>query len=54
VTVDSTVGGLDLDRLGRLALDAHVPLSELRRADSAGLEELFFSLTASTSQEIAA
>ena len=53
VTVDSSVGGLDLDRLGRLALDARVPLSELRRADSAGLEELFFSLT-SSNQEVAA
>jgi len=53
VTVDSSVGGLDLDRLGRLALDARVPLSELRRADSAGLEDLFFSLTA-TNQEVAA
>ena len=53
VTVDSAVGGLDLDRLGRLALEARIPLSELRRADSAGLEELFFSLT-STTQEVAA
>jgi len=53
VTVDSSVGGLDLDRIGRLALDARVPLSELRRADSAGLEELFFSLT-SSNQEVAA
>ena len=59
VTVDSAVAGLDLDRLGRLALEHRVPLSELRQADSAGLEQLFFSLTASapadpTHQEVAA
>lgn len=37
--------GLDLEGIGYLALEHHVPLSELRKADSAGLEDLFFSLT---------
>jgi ABC-2 type transport system ATP-binding protein len=54
VTVDTAVAGLDPERLGRLALEHGVPLSELRRADAAGLEDLFFSLTASTASEVAA
>jgi ABC-2 type transport system ATP-binding protein len=42
-------GGLLVDapaeQVGRIALDAHVVLTELRAADGAGLEQLFFSLT---------
>jgi len=54
VTVDSAVGGFDLEQLGRMALDARIPLSELRRADSTGLEDLFFSLTTATDREVVA
>jgi ABC-2 type transport system ATP-binding protein len=54
LTVDPSVAGLDAERIGRLALEHGVPLSELRAADSTGLEDLFFSLTAhSTVREIA-
>jgi len=52
VTVDTSVAGLDLEQIGWLAADQGIPLSELRRADSAGLEDLFFSLT--STQEAAA
>ncbi|MBN9618246.1 MAG: ABC transporter ATP-binding protein, partial [Actinobacteria bacterium] len=45
VTVDSTIGDLDLERIGYLALQHGVPLSELRKSDATGLEDLFFSLT---------
>jgi ABC-2 type transport system ATP-binding protein len=42
-------GGLLVDapaeQVGRVALDARVVLTELRAADGAGLEQLFFSLT---------
>ncbi len=34
--------------IGQLALDAGIVLTELRRADSAGLEDMFLSLTGST------
>jgi ABC-2 type transport system ATP-binding protein len=55
VTVDATVVGLDLERIGYLALEHRVPISELRAADSTGLEDLFFSLTShQSSQEAAA
>jgi ABC-2 type transport system ATP-binding protein len=54
-----TTGGIDAERIGRLAMDAGVLLVELRQADGTGLEELFFSLTrgagnaAATRQEVA-
>jgi len=45
----ATGGGLLVDapaeQVGRVALDARVVLTELRAADGAGLEQLFFSLT---------
>jgi ABC-2 type transport system ATP-binding protein len=48
-------GGLrveaDADQVGQIALAAGVPLSELRAADGAGLEEMFLELTAETSRE---
>jgi ABC-2 type transport system ATP-binding protein len=54
LTVDPSSAGLDAERIGRLALEHSVPLSELRGADSTALEDLFFSLTAnSTVREIA-
>ncbi len=42
------------DVVGQVALAAGVPLSELRAADGAGLEEMFLELTADTSREGAA
>jgi ABC-2 type transport system ATP-binding protein len=44
----------DADQIGKVALAAGVPLSELRAADGAGLEEMFLELTADTSREGAA
>jgi ABC-2 type transport system ATP-binding protein len=44
----------EADRIGELALAAGVPLTELRAADGAGLEEMFLELTADTSREGAA
>ena len=40
--------------VGRVALNAGVPLIELRAADGAGLEEMFLELTADTQREGAA
>jgi ABC-2 type transport system ATP-binding protein len=37
--------------VGKVALDARVPLIELRAADGAGLEEMFLELTADTQRE---
>jgi ABC-2 type transport system ATP-binding protein len=42
------------DQVGQVALAAGVPLTELRAADGAGLEEMFLELTAETSREGAA
>jgi ABC-2 type transport system ATP-binding protein len=39
------------DLVGRVALQAGVPLAELRTAGSAGLEEMFLQLTADTARE---
>ncbi|WP_205472868.1 ABC transporter ATP-binding protein [Nocardioides sp. SYSU D00038] len=39
------------DVVGRVALAAGVPLTELRAADGAGLEEMFLELTAETQRE---
>jgi len=44
----------DLTRVGQLARDAAVALTELRIADGAGLEEMFLELTATTQREGAA
>jgi ABC-2 type transport system ATP-binding protein len=44
----------DADQVGKVALTAGVPLTELRAADGAGLEEMFLELTAETSREGAA
>jgi ABC-2 type transport system ATP-binding protein len=41
----------DADQGGTVALAAGVPLTELRAADGAGLEEMFLELTADTSRE---
>ena len=40
------------EEVGRIALDAGVALSELRAADSAGLEEMFLQLTAASQREV--
>jgi ABC-2 type transport system ATP-binding protein len=44
----------DLARVGEIARDAGVALTELRTADGAGLEEMFLELTAETQREGAA
>ena len=44
-TVDGRIGDLTRERIGELALHHGVPVTELRQADSTGLEDLFFSLT---------
>ncbi|MAS53659.1 MAG: ATP-binding cassette domain-containing protein [Nocardioides sp.] len=59
--VDATIefthvdGGLrveaEAELVGRLALGAGVPLTELRGADGAGLEDMFLELTADTQRE---
>jgi ABC-2 type transport system ATP-binding protein len=41
----------DTALVGKLAYEAGVPLTELRTADGAGLEELFLQLTADTQRE---
>ena len=53
-TVDSRSGNLTSDRIGELALQHGVPVSELRDADSTGLEDLFFALTSTAAEEAAA
>ena len=45
VTVDTSSGAIDSGRIAQLALDAGVLVTELRAADTGGLEQLFFSLT---------
>jgi ABC-2 type transport system ATP-binding protein len=44
----------DTERVGQVAHEAGIPLTELRSADSAGLEEMFLELTADTQREGAA
>jgi ABC-2 type transport system ATP-binding protein len=44
----------DLTRVGQIARDAAVALTELRTADASGLEEMFLELTATTQREGAA
>ncbi|MEQ6902321.1 ATP-binding cassette domain-containing protein [Nocardioides sp. YIM 152588] len=41
----------DLARVGHAAFAAGIPLTELRAADGAGLEEIFLELTAATQRE---
>ena len=41
----------EADQIGKVALAAGVPLTELRAADGAGLEEMFLELTADTARE---
>ncbi|MBO9520089.1 MAG: ATP-binding cassette domain-containing protein [Nocardioidaceae bacterium] len=41
----------DAEQVGLLAMDARVPLTELRAADGAGLEEMFLELTAESQRE---
>jgi ABC-2 type transport system ATP-binding protein len=54
-STSSTDGALRTDaepaRVGQVALAAGVALTELRSADSAGLEEMFLELTADTQRE---
>jgi ABC-2 type transport system ATP-binding protein len=57
-SVSAVDGGLRTDAtpdtVGRVALDASVPLTELRAGDGAGLEDMFLELTADTQREGAA
>jgi ABC-2 type transport system ATP-binding protein len=50
-----SLGGIRTDadtaEVGRVALAAGVPLTELRPADGAGLEEMFLELTADNARE---
>jgi len=54
-TAESSLGGVRTDadaaQVGRVALCAGVPLTELRPADGAGLEEMFLELTKDTARE---
>jgi ABC-2 type transport system ATP-binding protein len=42
----------EAELVGKVALDARVPLLELRAADGAGLEEMFLELTADTQRDL--
>jgi ABC-2 type transport system ATP-binding protein len=54
-TASLSLGGIRTDadtaEVGRVALAAGVPLTELRPADGAGLEEMFLELTADNARE---
>jgi ABC-2 type transport system ATP-binding protein len=54
-TAEQSLGGVRTDAdaalVGRVALAAGVPLTELRPADSAGLEEMFLELTKDDARE---
>jgi ABC-2 type transport system ATP-binding protein len=54
-TAEPSLGGLRTDasagEVGRIALAAGVPLTELRPADGAGLEEMFLELTKNDARE---
>ena len=54
-TAEQSLGGIRTDadpaQVGRLALAAGVPLTELRPADGAGLEEMFLELTKDNARE---
>ena len=58
-TISAATGGdntlrvdAEAELVGKVALDARVPLLELRAADGAGLEEMFLELTAETQRDI--
>jgi ABC-2 type transport system ATP-binding protein len=52
VTADGALRtAADAALVGMVALHAGIPLSELKSADGAGLEEMFLELTASTQRE---
>ena len=56
-TVDVLDGRVTPEMIARVALEQQVVLTELRQSDSGGLEQLFFSLTATSAdhpQEAAA
>ena len=54
-TAEQSLGGIRTDadpaQVGRIALAAGVPLTELRPADGAGLEEMFLELTKDNARE---
>jgi ABC-2 type transport system ATP-binding protein len=54
-TAEQSLGGLrtdaDTTQVGQIALAAGVPLTELRPADGAGLEEMFLELTQDNARE---
>ena len=54
-TAEQSLGGLrtdaDTSQVGQVALAAGVPLTELRPADGAGLEEMFLELTKDNARE---
>ena len=54
-TAEQSLGGLrtdaDTTQVGQIALAAGVPLTELRPADGAGLEEMFLELTKDNARE---
>jgi ABC-2 type transport system ATP-binding protein len=50
VNVDTSSPDIDRRRIAQLALDARVLVTELRAADTGGLERLFFSLTSGAAQ----
>jgi ABC-2 type transport system ATP-binding protein len=54
-TAEQSLGGIRTDadpaQVGRVALTAGVPLTELRPADGAGLEEMFLELTKDDARE---
>jgi ABC-2 type transport system ATP-binding protein len=57
LTVDMDEGRVTLETVAQVAFNERVMLTELRASDSSGLEQLFFSLTATNanhSQEAAA
>ena len=48
---DGLLAQADAEQVGRIAFAAGVPVTELRPADGAGLEEMFLELTAETQRE---
>ncbi|MFT4188304.1 MAG: ATP-binding cassette domain-containing protein [Aeromicrobium sp.] len=48
---DAVLAEADAATVGRVAFDAGLPLTELRPADSAGLEEMFLALTADSQRD---
>jgi ABC-2 type transport system ATP-binding protein len=50
-TVDVLDGRVTAEMVARAALEQQVLLTELRPSDSNGLEQLFFSLTATTADQ---